>query len=271
VASKLLLLGALESGCASVSSPGASLPGESAALAPSARGYEIHEASEAADTDGLQVSLDHGFISQEAAQEAVMRRWPDLRHCYADAGAATAFAGGRVSLRFSVAPSGATSAVDVVETGLGNFAVERCLIGVGRTVSFPRPQGGAPATVEYSLEFQPSGQVAVVDLPDGELDTSLPALLGQLATRCDGLGGDEVSATVYVDASGTVRSNGLASATPLDPAAAACLSAALSQATLPRASVRGSTLGRARLSLRATDLVARETVTASPAHAQRRR
>jgi hypothetical protein len=255
----VVLVGALLGACAG-SQAAAPRAGEETIGRQAARDYEIQEATEASDTDELQVRLDHGFISQEAAQEAVMRHWSELRRCYDAAGPATAFAGGAVTLHFVVAPAGTIGALAVTESRLGNFEVERCLVGVGRQVTFPRPQGGADASVDYTLEFQSTGQIAVVDLADGQLDPNLPALLTHLGGRCEGLAGEEVLATLYVDATGAIRSNGLASASPLDPDAAACLSRALGQATVPAGLVASGTLGRLTVKLRSDLLARREPV-----------
>src|SRR5207248_5356252 len=120
----------------------------------------------------------------------------------------------------------------------------RCLLTVGRSVAFPRPQGGAAATVDYSLEFQSSGQTSVIDLPEGALDPELPALFAQLGSACERVDTEEVLATFYVDPAGRVRSAGLASTLPLDPAAAECLSSALDHARLGPGAFRGPGVGR---------------------------
>jgi hypothetical protein len=256
--SRLFLLVALLAGCASTGTAAESSGSRSGRSA--TKGYEIHEAAEADENDGsrLQMRQDHGFISQEAAQEALTRRWGDLRRCYSEAGTATAFAGGQVKLRFVVSASGATSEVQVTETELGNFEVERCLVAAGRTIAFPRPRGNAAATVDYSLEFQSTGEVAVIDFPDDAAGSNLSALLGQqLGASCQSLGGEEVFATVYVDTAGTVRSAGLASSASLEDEAAACLARALRLATIPLGGVSGHSLGRLKIALRAADLLAR--------------
>jgi TonB family protein len=247
----LFLTGVL--GCASTAAGGEGMsnPASSRRLS----GYSVHEATDAEESDGrIDVQQDHGFISQEAAQDAVMGRWPALRGCYREAGAATSFAGGPVTLRFLVDPSGATSEVQVAESRLGNYEVERCLQTASRTITFPRPRGGAPASVDYTLDFQPTGEVAVIDVPD---DASLTALVGQqVGARCQALGGDEVFATLYVDATGAVRSAGLASPASLDGTAADCLATALRKARVLLPAVHGHSLGRVKVALRATDLVA---------------
>jgi hypothetical protein len=235
-------------------------------------GYQVREASESAESGGLEVALDHGFISQDAAQESVMKRWPDLRRCYQAAGPAMDFAAGPVSLRFVVDTGGRTSDVRVLETRLGNYDVERCLVGAGRKVVFPRPQGGAAATVDYALEFLSTGGIAVVDLPASEIEAEVPGLHAQIKSACDRLGAEEVSATLYLEGSGAVRSAGLSSAGALDADAMACVWDALSHARIPPAEFRGPGLGRVTVALREADLVAaRDPVRPLSARRQPRR
>jgi hypothetical protein len=217
--------------------------------------YEVREASEARDTDELQISLERGVISQEAAQDAVARRLPDLTRCYTRAGAAMGFAGGRVSLRFLVDGRGAITDVRVTESRLGNFEVERCLIEVGRTVIFPRPRGNASATVDYSLEFRSTGDLAVTDLAPQVVEPRLPTLYARLG-GCPGLGPEEVTATLYVDTAGAVRSAGLASEEAVAAEAADCVATALRRWTVRLTEVRAG-VGRVTLPLRRADMVSR--------------
>ena len=219
-------------------------------------GYDVREASDTGDTDGLQISLEHGVISQEAAQQAVMAEWKELTRCYSEAGPAMGFAGGAVTLRFFVDGHGAITDVRIVESRVGNFEVERCLVGVGRKVRFPQPKGNALAQVDYTLEFRSTGAVAVLDLALDELSAELPALWARLAGACEGgLGADEVAATFYVDAAGAVRSVGLASAASLDESAGRCVSDSIRRWNVRLAAVQGG-VGRVTIPLRNGDLVA---------------
>jgi hypothetical protein len=211
-------------------------------------GYEVRESAEASDTDGLQISLDRGVIPQEAAQEAVMKRWQELTRCYGEAGPAMGFAGGAVTLRFLVDGGGAVTEVRILETRLGSFAVERCLLGVGRTVRFPRPHGNATAQVDYTLEFRSTGAIGVMELAPEELAPELTRLYTRLAGECERLGADALAATLYIDAAGTIRSVGLASEGPVDEEAAGCVAAALRRFTAKLASVQGG-LGRVTVPL----------------------
>jgi hypothetical protein len=131
-----------------------------------------------------------------------------------------------VKLRFFVDVQGRVADVHVLESRLGSIDVERCLVRLGRTIAFPRPQGGVQTSFEYSLEFRSSGAQPVVDLPDGALDQALAASLTEVTARCGPIVG-EVTATLYVDPMGTVLSVGLASSGPLPEELATCLAHSL--------------------------------------------
>jgi hypothetical protein len=194
-------------------------------------------------------------ISQEAAQAAVMERWKELTRCYGEAGPAMGFAGGSVTLRFVVEGDGAITDVRVIESLLGSYPVERCLVNEGKTVRFPRPQGNATAQVDYTLEFRSTGAMGVMELVAEELTSDLPDLHARLAIACQRLGADELRATLYIDATGAVRSVGLASPAALDEEAGACVAGAISRWKVRLPQVQGG-VGRVTLPLRSGDLVA---------------
>ena len=184
-----------------------------------------------------------------------MGRWKELTSCYGEAGPAMGFASGPVTLRFLVDNRGSTTEVLVTETQLGSYEAERCLLAVGRTISFPRPQGNATAQIEYTLEFRSTGAIAVMELAPAELELELPALHARLAAACEHLGADEVAATLYIDAQGTVRSIGLASASAIDDEAGTCVSGAIRRWNVRLPAVQGG-VGRVTVPLRSADLIA---------------
>lgn len=208
-------------------------------------------------SDDIDVKLEHGYISQDAAEDAVMARWNELTNCYKRARAATDFASGGVTLRFLVNAKGTATEVRIIDTRLGSFEVERCLIAVGQSTPFPQPQGGAIANVDYTMEFRSTGQIPVMDLPAGELDAQLPALLTRLNRDCARPSVEEISATLYIDSGGAVRSVGLASASRLDELTATCLSTSIQGWIIPTDALRGHGLGRITVDLHGSDLLAR--------------
>jgi hypothetical protein len=216
-------------------------------------GYEVREATaEAPDSSGMGFAAEQGYLSREDAEDAVQRRWGDLVGCYRQVGSASRFVGGTVKLRFIIDGQGRASTVHVLESNLGSFDVERCLVAVGLTIVFPHPEGGGKTPFEYSLEFRSTGEVAVVDVPERELARPLNAWLPLLATDCHELGASEVTATLYLEPRGEVRSVGFASSTPLGTDQSACLLRVLRRWTMPINGHGG--LWRARVALRAQQL-----------------
>src|SRR5687768_5336417 len=67
---------------------------------------------------------EQGSIDRDEAEAAIADNWPRLKNCYQEAGPAMSFAEGGVTLRFDVDVSGRTTGVEVIESKLGNFAVE---------------------------------------------------------------------------------------------------------------------------------------------------
>jgi TonB family protein len=70
----------------------------------------------------------------------------EIRSCYQRAGKAQRYAAGKVTLRFLVSGAGQTDDVLVVESNLGNYGVERCLVEVGRRITFKAPEGKKATT-----------------------------------------------------------------------------------------------------------------------------
>src|SRR5262245_39720063 len=78
--------------------------------------------------DGLVVQQEQGSLEQRDVDAVLERHVPTLVRCYERAGEAQKYVEGEVVLRFNVSGTGAVSDVLVVQNGLGNYAVERCLV-----------------------------------------------------------------------------------------------------------------------------------------------
>src|SRR2546423_2634739 len=115
----------------------------------------------------MQVQNELGVVETADVQDALEGHFEQIRGCYQRAGKAQRYAGGKVTLRFRVAGSGQTDDVLVVESNLGNYGVERCLVDVGRRIAFKAPEGGKATTFDYPVEFRSTHELAVLDLNDG--------------------------------------------------------------------------------------------------------
>jgi TonB family protein len=170
----------------------------------------------------MNVDSEFGVLETEDVQATLQEHFDDIRGCYGRAGKAQRYAEGRVLLRFMVKGDGSSEDVLVIESTLGNYDVERCLVEVGRRIAFHAPQGHKPTTFEYPVEFRSTNQIAVLDADGLKIEHDLSALLPQLAV-CGQLAPEAVSAIVYIEPNGYPGSVGLATGAALDEDVGDCM------------------------------------------------
>src|SRR5262249_21847031 len=142
-------------------------------------------------------------------EDALQARFEDVRACYERAGKAQEYAGGRVLLRFLIAGDGHAQDVWVVESSLGNYAVERCLVAVGRSLVLKAPTGHKATTFDYPVEFRSTNGMAVLEIDGIKIDHDVAAFMPQLAA-CGRLAKETVAAIMYIEPTGFPGSVGLA-------------------------------------------------------------
>jgi hypothetical protein len=162
-----------------------------------------------------------GQLDQREVDAVLARHLRELTACADQAGSARRYLAGDVSLRFFVTSAGEVSNVLVLSSAVGNFAVERCLVEAGRRIHLPQPRGGKGTDFQYSLQFRPTGETAVVDWAREKVAREVAQLSPKLAP-CGELGPAPVQAVLYIEPGGTVGSVGLASEAPFDVDAASC-------------------------------------------------
>jgi hypothetical protein len=200
-------------------------------------------APEADPVPGMKVDSELGVMDTADVEDTLQARFDDVRACYERAGKAREYAGGRVVLHFLVDGTGHAEDVWVVESTLGNFEVERCLVGVGRSVVFPAPSGHKATTFDYPVEFRSTNEVAVLDIAGLKIDRDLATFLPQLAS-CGPLSREPVNAIIYIDPTGFPGSVGLAVGSALDESAGQCVVRTIQRwkmsATLPGKMLRAN-------------------------------
>ena len=177
---------------------------------------------EPADTSGMELDSELGVLETSEVEAALARHFEAIRDCYQHAGKAQRYAGGRVLLRFMVNGDGSADDVLVVESTLGNYDVERCVVGIGRKIAFPAPSGKKATTFEYPVEFRSSNQLAVLDIDGVKVERDIASLLPQLAS-CGRLAPEPANVIVYIEPNGTCGSVGLAANVPLDEDVGDCV------------------------------------------------
>ena len=91
-----------------------------------------------------------------------------------------------------VAGDGAAQDVWVLESTLGNYDVERCLVEVGRKIRFHAPNGNKATTFEYPVEFRSESGMEILDVDGPKVDRDLAMLLPQLAA-CGQIASEQVN------------------------------------------------------------------------------
>ncbi len=226
---------------------------------------QTFEDSEGART--MQLDGEMGVLETEEVDATMRAHFDDVRGCYSRAGKAQRYAGGRVLLRFLVAGDGSAQDVLVVESTLGNYDVERCLVDVGRRITFHAPSGRKPTTFEYPVEFRSTNQVAVLDIEGLKVEHDVSVFLPQLAV-CGRLAPEDATAVVYIESNGTPGSVGLAAGGALDEDVGDCMVQTIRtwkmSATLP------GRVMRATFSIPPVIATAEAAPRRSPAHRRRR-
>jgi TonB family protein len=176
-----------------------------------------------ADTNpSMSLDSEVGVMDTDDVQDTIEDHFDAIRDCYARAGKAQSYAGGKVVLRFLIDGDGTPQDVRVLESSLGNYDVERCLVEVGRKIQFHAPGGHKPTTFEYPVEFRSTSGVEVLDVDGPKAAHDFAALMPQLAA-CGRVADEEVNALVYIEPSGFPGSVGLATAAALDESAGDCV------------------------------------------------
>lgn len=170
----------------------------------------------------MTVDNEVGVMDTDDVESTISEHFDDVRSCYARAGKAQKYASGKVLLRFLVDGEGAAQDVLVLESTLGNYDVERCLVEVGRRIHFHAPGGNKPTTFEYPVEFRSSSGVEVLDIDGPKVEHDLASLMPQLAA-CGRVADGQVNAIVYVEPNGVPGSVGLATDAAVDEDAGDCV------------------------------------------------
>jgi len=180
----------------------------------------IHEADP--NPAGMTIDNELGVLDTEEVEATMRDHFDDIRGCYQRAGKAQRYAGGRVMLKFIIGGDGLSQDVLVIESTLGNYDVERCLVEVGRRISFHAPAGHKSTTFEYPVEFRSTNQLAVLDVDGMKFDHDLSVFLPQLAA-CGQLAAVDASAILYIEPNGFPGSVGLSAGTTLDEDVGDCM------------------------------------------------
>jgi len=157
--------------------------------------------------DGVQISGQRGVLEPGDIEPVIKQHSTRLSDCFSENTRKLPYVGGQVELKFRVNRDGTVKLVQASRGDLGAWPVERCLLGVSREMSFPRPKGNGEAEFSFPIDF-PSRSSPTADT--NGLSTELAKKVSDLAACDEAVGGTPGSVTiiVYVGVKGAVKSAG---------------------------------------------------------------
>lgn len=120
------------------------------------RTSHIQAASDQADDSNPEMSVagDEGTLNATDIESAIDGHRAELLDCYRLGRRSARRPAGRALIRFFVDGKGEVVDVAILESTIGNGAVERCLADIAVGVTLPAPSGRKPMSFDYPVEFR---------------------------------------------------------------------------------------------------------------------
>jgi hypothetical protein len=150
-----LALAWVAAGCASSDAAHWDKEREAREAARAARPSSVQQAKYEDDSSSPEMSVQGEEGTLTDVDSALRDHFGEIRECFR-IGHRAAHPSGRVLLRLFVDGKGEVQDVTVVESSIGNHAIERCIADICLGVMFERPAGNRPTTIDYPVEFRPA-------------------------------------------------------------------------------------------------------------------
>jgi pSer/pThr/pTyr-binding forkhead associated (FHA) protein len=98
-------------------------------------------------------TIIQGSLSKEEIGRVIRRNLARFKYCYEKQLNANPNLQGKISVYFTIAPTGAVAQASVRETSMNDQNVESCVLTVMRSLKFPKPRGGGIVVVTYPFVF----------------------------------------------------------------------------------------------------------------------
>ncbi len=98
-------------------------------------------------------TIIQGSLSKEEIGRVIRRNLARFKYCYEKQLNANPNLSGKISVYFTIAPTGAVAQASVRETSMNDQNVESCVLTVMRSLKFPKPRGGGIVVVTYPFVF----------------------------------------------------------------------------------------------------------------------
>jgi hypothetical protein len=153
----------------------------------------------------MKTSSELGTIDPNKAKDAFRALYPKFTACQKGRLGDIEVLAGNVNFFVRIGADGTTKWTYLLDSDLGDRETEKCLIDVVKSASWPKPDGGGDAEVQYSFELP---QNASRDAVDWSVD-KIAHLLGPVE-KCKAGSSATYKVTAYVAEGGKVIGVGVA-------------------------------------------------------------
>lgn len=98
-------------------------------------------------------TIIQGSLSKEEIGRVIRRNLARFKFCYEKQLASNPNLNGKISVYFTIDPTGGVADASVRETSMNDETVEQCAVKVMRSLKFPQPRGGGIVVVTYPFVF----------------------------------------------------------------------------------------------------------------------
>jgi hypothetical protein len=130
--------------------------------------------------EGVTFVKTKGTISKEAIEAGLAAHSTGLAECYTTRVGKRRWLGGHVVLQWILKGDGTVSSVKLIESNLGAWSIEQCMLDIAWSATFGKPAGGGDVDFTVPLDFSAKGGTQAWDE-----DQTLRAVGGQLASLDD--------------------------------------------------------------------------------------
>lgn len=107
--------------------------------------------------DDAQGVVEEG-LSKEQVGEVIHKHMSEVRYCYESAILRTASIEGKLSIAFTISPSGAVKSAKVNSSTVPDPRLDDCVLRRLMSWKFPKPKGGGSVSVSYPFIFKTLGR-----------------------------------------------------------------------------------------------------------------
>lgn len=174
-----------------------------------------------------------GALDESKVTATFQRSAEKLGACYAKGTEKLAYLAGEIRFVVRVARDGSTRWAFVEDSNLGDRETEACMLGVLKSLTWPKPEGGE-GMAKNQFTFKPGDdeRPPVAWSPD-QLGAPYKRAKGALSACRKKAGAKPMKATFYVDTDGKPAAVGVSSADEKGEAAVNCVVSTLSGLTFP--------------------------------------